>query len=305
SLFESYAAKDRIYCYEVEREDFRLVESGKMRLALGRARLASEVTGESAALAFGSTHLGNQSVHGGVRSLSAGPEYERLVGDVLHAFSRGDVAEVVRRLDAGFGQDVVSLKTLFRDEQRRILRSILESTREEAEEMLREIHERHLPLMRFLSDLGSPLPRVLRATAEFVTHRNLRQAFESEQLDPARIQSLLDDAARDKIPLDTETLEYVFRQRLDGLARDFSEAPEDASRLERLRLAVDLARRLPFEVRLWRVQNAFWAALQTVSPTVRARAEHGDRAARAWMETFKALGRLLSVRMPEETAAPA
>ncbi|MGE5278718.1 MAG: DUF3536 domain-containing protein, partial [Acidobacteriota bacterium] len=40
SLFESYAAKDRIYCYEVEREDFRLVESGKMRLALGRARLA-------------------------------------------------------------------------------------------------------------------------------------------------------------------------------------------------------------------------------------------------------------------------
>ncbi len=297
SLFESYAPKDRIYCYGVERENFRLVESGKMKLALGRARFTSEIIGETIDLAFGALHLGDHNVHGGVRRLSAGSEYESLVGEILHAFSRGDLPDVLRRLDAGFGQAIVSLKTLFRDEQRRILRSILESTREEAEEMLRELHERHVPLMRFLADLGSPLPRVLRATAEFVIHLNLRRAFESAELDSSRIEELLGEAAREKVPLDAETLEYVFRLRLEALAREFAKAPEDSTRLERLGEAVDLARRLPFAVRLWQVQNVFWAALQAVYPSQHRRAKAGEKEAAAWVESFRALGERLSVRM--------
>ncbi|HTO88619.1 MAG TPA: DUF3536 domain-containing protein [Thermoanaerobaculia bacterium] len=300
SLFESYASKDRIYCYEVEREDFRLVESGKMKLALGRARFTSDVTGESRRLAFGALHLGDHSVHGGVRRLPAGSEYEQLVSETLHAFSRGELADVLRRLDAGFGQDTVSLKTLFRDEQRRILKVILESTREEAEEMLREIHERHIPLMRFLSDLGSPLPRVLQATAEFVIHLNLRQAFESEKLDPERIQELLADAAAQKVHLDAETLEYVFRERLEKLSAEFSKEPREPTRFEALRTAVDLAGGLPFRVNLWRTQNDFWSVLQKDYPVMRAQAESGDGAAREWLEAFTALGERLSVRMRQD-----
>jgi alpha-amylase/alpha-mannosidase (GH57 family) len=304
SLFASYAPKDRIYCYGVEREDFRLVEEGKMKLALGRARFTSEVTGESADLAFGALHLGDHNVHGGVRRLSAGSEYERLVGDALHAFSRGDLPDVFRRLDAGFGQDIVSLKTLFRDEQRRILRVILESTREEAEQALRQIHERNLPLMRFLADLGSPMPRVFRATAEFVINSGLRRALGAGRLDASGIGLLLEEAARKRVPLDAETLEYMLRKRLQGFARDFSEHPEDLDGLETLSQSIELARRFPFPILLWQVQNVCWKALEQTYPAMRARGESGDAAAQGWVEGFTALAEKLSVRMPGEPAAP-
>jgi alpha-amylase/alpha-mannosidase (GH57 family) len=300
SLFEPYAPEARIYCYEVEREDFRIAETGKMKLGLGRARFTSEITGESERLAFGALHLGDHNVHGGVAPAPEDAAYEAAAAAVEHAFARADVPEVLRLLDAGLGRHAVSLKLLFRDEQRRILRIILESSREEAEEALRQIHERHLPLMRFLADLGSPLPRVFRATAEFVINAGLRRVLGAETLDVSGVGALLEEAVREKVPLDAETLEYLFAQRLERFAREFGERPEDPERLETLRRAVELSRRFPFPVRLWPAQNAFWRALQQAYPSALDRAQSGDAAASAWVESATALAERLSVRMPGE-----
>ena len=285
SLFEPEAAEGRIYCWEVGREDYRIAESPPMKIGLGRARFTSDVTGESERLAFGALHLGDHNVHGGVVPAPGDQEWESLVEKVQHAFSRADVAEVLRLFQAGFGADTVSLKTMFRDDQRRVLRIVLESTREEAESALRRIHERHLPLMRFLADLGSPLPRVFRATGEFVVNAALRKALQSPLLDGAAIAAALDEAAGEKLALDSEALEYALRQRLEGFARELEEQPEDFARLETLRRAVELGRRFPFSVRLWRVQNVYWKVRESGAGA-------GDP---AWRDAFDALGELLSM----------
>src|SRR4029434_3968349 len=65
SLFSEYGDTARVYCYDVEREDHRLVASGQARLALGRARVRSEITGESESVAFGVIHLGDHNLSGG------------------------------------------------------------------------------------------------------------------------------------------------------------------------------------------------------------------------------------------------
>ncbi len=290
SLFEPYAPETRLYCYEVEREDFRIAEVEKMKLGLGRARFTSRITGESERLAFGALHLSDHNVHGGVAPAPEDGAWEKLAADLQHAFERADVAAVLRGLDAGLGENVVSLKLLFRDEQRRILRIVLESTRAEAEEALRRIHERHLPLLRFLADLNTPLPRVFRATAEFVINAGLRRALERETLDASAIGALLEEAARERIPLDAETLEYLFRQRLERFAREFAKRPEDPDRIETLRRGVELARRFPFPIRIWSVQNAFWSALQR-APSLPA-------------THLVPLADLLAVRLPEQSPLP-
>ncbi len=300
SLFEPYAPAARIYCYSVEREDFRVAETGKMKLGLGRARFTSDITGETRRLAFGALHLGDHNVHGGVEPAPEDAAYEAAADTLEHAFARADVPGVLRLLDASFAHEAVSLKQLFRDEQRRILRIILESTRGEAEKALRHIHERELPLMRFLADVGSPLPRVFRATAEFVINADLRRALGAERLDVPGLSALLEEAARERVPIDAETLEYLLGQRLEQFARDFAEEPGKLPRLETLRQAVDLARRFPFPVRLWPVQNALWRSLQREYAPMLERAESGVPAARAWLKSVTALAERLSVRVPVE-----
>src|SRR4051812_24024308 len=47
SLFEAYPDDTALYCYSIQRQDYQVLEAGKLRLALGRAIFTSDVTQES------------------------------------------------------------------------------------------------------------------------------------------------------------------------------------------------------------------------------------------------------------------
>ena len=71
-------------------------------------------------------HFGEHNLSGGVRKFPGEEAYQILVQEVTQAFSRADIPEVIRTLDRVFGRDIFSLKSLFRDEQRKILNQIFE-----------------------------------------------------------------------------------------------------------------------------------------------------------------------------------
>jgi len=54
--------------------------------------------------------------------------FQKLLNDFSGAFEREDFAKVTRLMDEHFGESNYSLKSLFHDQQRRILDRILEST---------------------------------------------------------------------------------------------------------------------------------------------------------------------------------
>jgi alpha-amylase/alpha-mannosidase (GH57 family) len=297
SLFEPYAEHDRIYAYEVDREDFKSSEAGKMKLALGRTRFTSMITRESASLSFGVLHFGDHNLNGGVRKFEGEEVYEQLVQRITEVFSRAEIAAVIRLLDRDFSQHGFNLRSLFRDEQRKILGQILDSTFAEAEAHYRQIYERYVTLMRFLADLGAPLPKSFLTAAEFALNLSIRQALEAEDLDLARIQSLLAEAKGLKVPLEGISLGYALKGTIERMVQDFKDQPQDLSRLEKLEKITGLARSLPFDVDFWNVQNIFYGMAQADYRAFRERAEKGEEAARNWIFHFSALGENLSCRV--------
>jgi hypothetical protein len=181
----------------------------------------------------------------------------------MAAFSRADAPEVFRVIERTFGEHTYSLKSLFRDEQRRILDQILTSTINDAESVYRQLYENHAPLMRFLTDLKTPFPRALEAAAHYALNSHLRHALAEDDLDAARIRNLLAEAHENKVELDTTTLEFTFRGTLERLAERVRETPEDTEAVDRLKTAVNLLRALPFQVNLWNVQNIAYDLLKT------------------------------------------
>ena len=177
SVFSPFEDRERIYCYTAERADFHAASAGRMRMVVGSARFTSEVTQESGLLTFGVLHFGDHNIHGGVRHFQGEAEYDKLLKESTEAFSRADIPQVIRAFDRGFGQETYSLRSLFRDEQRNILKQILTSTLDEAEAVYRQLYEDHVPLMRFLNDLKTPLPKALQTTAEYALNSHLRHAF--------------------------------------------------------------------------------------------------------------------------------
>jgi alpha-amylase/alpha-mannosidase (GH57 family) len=304
SLFESYPENTRIYAYSVDNKDYRLKRSGKMRLAFGKARFTSEITQDSEMLEFGVLHFGDHNLHGGVSLFRSEEAYRELSKSTRDAFSRSDLAATIHCLDQGFAGHTYSLKNLFRDEQRKVLTEVLESTVEHSFSVAREIYEDQAQLLRFMSDCGIPIPRELKAAAEVALNGLLRQALGALELDRNAIQGLLEEMRIAGISLDQGGLEIVLRRNLEAGADRFFEDPRNLPRLTKFHDNLMAARSLPFPLVLWSVQNRCYEVLQKIYPQVleKAKPEKGthDKADARWVGQFRELAGLLSLRVADQ-----
>jgi hypothetical protein len=270
--------------------------AGKMKLGLGRARFTSRITLETSEMVFAAVLFGDHNLRCGIGHFRGDETYQKLVTDITAAFSAADIPEVLRLMDTELDTPY-SLKSLFRDDRRTILRQIVNSSLEEADAGYRQIYENNVPLAHFLRDLGVPLPRAIRTAAEFAVNSQLRLAFADEQMNLEHVRILLQGAQSDGIELDATTLEYTLRLTLERLFERFEKEPFNTPLVQRLEAIVELARSLPFEVVLWAAQN-IWAKLHHSTFEELRRGVHPETEdAVAWTEHFLALGEKLQMQV--------
>jgi hypothetical protein len=220
-----------------------------------------------------------------------------MVQSTVEPFTRADLTKVVREMERRFDGSNYSLRSLFRDEQRRVSKMILAANLQEAESLYRQIYEPREPLLRFLTDLGIPLPKGFSAAADVVLNNQLRATLEQPTIELKRVISLLEAARLEGVTLDTTTLEFVYRQLLERLAAALAAEPSLAA-LVQVHDAVSVLPHLPFSVDLWQVQNFYFQLLAQKYPREKARARK-DETARRWIARFHDLGRMLRVKVPE------
>jgi hypothetical protein len=269
-----------------------------MQLAVGRARVCSRITEECEQITFAVLHMGDHTLSAGVRRYAGEESYSSTLQELHQAFSRADIPAVIRVLDRHFGGATYSLKSLFRDEQRRIMDHILESTLKEAEASLRSIYEHHAPLMRFLSDVNVPRPKALAVAAEFVLNASLRRAFKPEFLDMQEVRALLEQAKVEGVQLDSAGIAYSVQRKLNGLMEQLRKRPRNLGLLHKILMLVDLIQELPFSVNLWRVENLYYDMAKNTYPDLLTQGSVADD----WVQEFLELGRKLRIRV-EDVAA--
>ncbi len=296
SLFEEYGQNTRIYCYDVGRVEYQSSHQGKLRVVLGQASVTSEITWESDQITFGVLHLADHSVIGGVRRFQEGEDYHALDQGVGKAVESGDLAELVRLTEKNFGSGMYTLRLLFRDEQRKILNIILEEATDEARVLYRNFHDEHAHLIRFVTDLGVPLPRRFRLAVDFTLNSDLLDAFSAEEVDLDKSRTIIEEIRRTGVKPDAVTLEFSLRRTIERLFARFVANPVEPGLLQRLQETIDLVLSLPFEVRLWEAQNTYYGMMRDYAGQVRERAERGDSEAQAWLEAFAKLGEKLKVK---------
>jgi len=294
SIFSSFAEETDLFCFRIWRNSFEVFTSGRGRLALGRAKIVSAITGRQQGFSFAVLHFGDQNITAAVKV------YEDTDASAFQAFSaeaaehvlRADFPEVIRLLDRYYGHVDYSLTSLFRDEQRRIVQLILNSTLWDIENSLTTIYESHASLLHYLSQAGLPKPPALILAAGFAVNAGLRRALETDPIDQALLRSFLSLAKADQIPLETTTLSFIADQRMK---RDMVELQMSSGSLEMLDRALALARllvELPFELNLWQAQNIWYEILRTSSYAL---TELVAEDYTEWEKRFNELGTCLSI----------
>jgi alpha-amylase/alpha-mannosidase (GH57 family) len=307
SLFQQYGKKTRIFSFSFEDEDRQIFSAGKTRLAAGRSRVQSEITQESDVFSYGVLYLGEHNLTGAVRKFDSEESYRNMIKEVKGAFDGADHPEMIRVLDRHFGGAAISLRSLFKDEQRRILSEILASTHEDLESRFRLISERYTPLMQFLQNMGAPLPPGLETVREYVLHEDIRHRIEADPIDFDGLNALIQEAqARNGRVLDAG-ISFVVKNRMEQMILQVAEDPEEPERITALDRLARLVMPLPMGLNLWKVQNTYWELLHQFNwQSPHESAEAAEARTRAFVELGTTLGFAPnSLRVPEPAAVAA
>lgn len=297
SLFEPVADVSRCYAYEVDLSQREFYDAGQARMALGVARVTSMLTRRTARFEFGALHLGDHNVDAGVRRLEDGDRWDEAARlEAVEAFERGELPRLIRMLDRQFGDEVFTLRSLFRDEQRRVLQRVMKRALTSATQTYRQVYERRAPLIAFLHDLGAPLPLPFEASASVALQAELDELLErSGEVPRSEVIALMKEARNMGVELNWEMAHLTLHTRLSQAAADWRARPESIEALEGVVQLVELIVQQPIKLSMWEAQNAYLAILGERWSLAHLRALGGSEEDETWCKRFEELAAPLNI----------
>jgi hypothetical protein len=192
-------------------------------------------------------------------------EYAQLRDELFQLFAHQSLTEVVRALDAHFGEEYFALSHLFPDEQRRIGQLLLAKTLERLGQQCEEVYRTNQRLIEFIRTKHLPLPAALRLAAESslnaeISHiaRQLSQGDLTPGDAEERLRAYQEEAKRLECTLALEPLCHAFETIIE---RHLALVAQDAGHARLPRQALEVVQALKLELNLWRAQNLFWRHL--------------------------------------------
>jgi alpha-amylase/alpha-mannosidase (GH57 family) len=295
-LFTNFENPADIYCYQIDQKTYQRMQAGKQQLAIGSITVTSQITYEKEDFSFAVLHLGDHIVFGGINKVLDDDLYLEVKGKIADAFQKSDVSEIISLLDQYFGSHDFSLWHLFRDDQRRVLDSILNSTLNEIETSFRQIKENHYPIMLAMKEIGTPLPKVFLNTFEFIFNTDIKKSLESEQVEVKKLVELVKQAKLWSLNIDKQTIGFVASKKITALMEQFNNNPDNIIMIKTMENIFKVLRPLDLPLRIWEAQNIYFAIKKELFDIMQAKAKKNDKNAKRWCVNFNSLGNILSIR---------
>ncbi len=297
SIFEEYTDKIDIYCYSTNIELYDRVDAGIQTLAVGRATIQSSIVLEKHPVDFAVLHFGDHNLIGGVNARMPDDTFSSMQESLKNAFGKGDMTEVMRLMSISFGGNNYSLWHLFKDQQRRILYELLETTWQEIEASFRQIYEHNYTIMNIMRGMNMPLPKALSAPAEFILNQDLRRVIQDDKSDLKKLKNLADQAARLSLQLEDAALRYEAGRKINDLMTRLKNSPQDTALLESIEATIRTLLAVVSELDLQTAQNVLFAISEQTYPHVRDKANSGEKNAKKWVESFRNLAQYLGIKV--------
>ncbi len=296
SIFKDYPKTSKIYCYTTESKIHERVEAGRQKIVIGCARVRSDITQEENMISFAAVHLGDHNIVGGVRDYNGEEPFQSMHQELKESFLKSDIAEIIHLIDKHFGSHNYSLWHLFKDEQRKVIDQILDSTLKEIEGAFRQINEHHYSVMQVIKEIGIPLPKIFSTTLEFILNADIRNVLEGDEQNLNRLQGLVEEADRWSFKLDKPMLGFVASRRINSLMKILDEIPEDVFLIITIKDIFRILEPLSLHLSLWQAQNIFFSISKKLYRNMQERVKDNDKFAREWVENFDDLSNYLRIK---------
>ncbi|MDA8090165.1 MAG: DUF3536 domain-containing protein [Nitrospiraceae bacterium] len=300
SLFEDYAGEQGLYCYDVKKIDYKVLDSDSARMAVGKINVRSRITGDDGTWQFAVLKKSGHEITCGLVENGTDQEYEEFKKTVKEFFSNDGVSpEEFKKIDK-FNSGVYSIKDLFLDEQRKVLEAAVKETLEDSMRLYAEIYERDRFLMDLLRDFKAPIPKPFLTAAELALVPEIEKAVRENPVNIQKAEDLCQVLAGWGLE-PTREIETVLKERVKGLFAALGKEKK-IEYIKELRSLVKFASTLPFQINLWDEQNLYYELAHTIYREMKA-AGKGEEW-QQWDEEFRALGEDLYFNTGEALRGP-
>ncbi|MGC8740695.1 MAG: DUF3536 domain-containing protein [Candidatus Sumerlaeaceae bacterium] len=300
-LLEDTKPMGRFYSYEI-RTTHRCKQSlGEREFLVGQMSVRSLATTEEAEFIFGAEKLSEDQI----QSYVATPENRRFD----QFMTKLQVGACNAQLEKGLGsfadlfdKEPFTLRSLFRDDQRRVVYHLLSAPISQAIATMCALYNENASLMRFLAALNVPLPNVLKTMTQFVLTHKLVDALEHEDTSPDDLRASFQEARHWQLELDLERIDHAVRCALERAAARLEASPNDVANLERILAVAEIVFALPLRTNIWKAQTSFYHIVRANYRIIKARAESDKDLweAQEWVMLCEQVAKLLRVRLPRE-----
>lgn len=297
SLFEDYPKSLNLYSFIALNKIYDRMESGKQKLAIGQTLIRSEITRQECLIDFAVVHLGDHNLIGGVAQNMNKEDFSAMQEEIKNAFDKSDISETIRLVEKFFFGRSYSLWHLFKDEQRKILDSILASTLNQVEISLRQLNQNHYPVIHAMKQMNIPLPRIFAMSVAIIINTDLLHDLNQHKIDVFHLKNLVEDSLRWNIELDKVTLSFIASRRIVELMDNFINNPENLDLLIQLEALLRILDPLSLNLKFWKLQNMYFFVGKKFHKIFDDKAKNGDETAIKWLYFFKSVGDYLKVKI--------
>lgn len=265
ALIEPEVPQQTLGVYDIQEVGAHRDSRGSFTLTTGRVRVQSQLMGESLQAIYAALGSDGHDFRCSVKGYVDTEEYTQSQDELFRLFTRHSLTEVVRALDAHFGEEYFTLSHLFPDEQRRIGQQLLAKALERFEQHCEEVYRTNQRLIDFVRTRDLPLPDVLRTAAQSSLNAEInliaRQLL-AGQLTPGDAAGIIrthqHEAKRLQCTLNFDQLNRAFEAIIE---RHIALLSQDAGHAQIPRQALEVAQELKLGLNLWRGQSLFWRYL--------------------------------------------
>jgi alpha-amylase/alpha-mannosidase (GH57 family) len=297
SIFQGRTKRKKVYSFNVKDEAHTLLKLGKIRILVGRSIFSSEITWEEKAIDYCALWLGDHNVYCGVKEGAKRDTSSIVLDDIKPCFEDGDIKGMTDIIDKYYGTNNYSLKDLFKDEQTKIIRKILQDTLRKAETLYKKIFEENAPVIHFLHSAKVSHLKELQVALDVVISTEIREQLASKEVDLKTFKHLVDDALRYSINFDVALISLRASKKIDGHIKELEENPEDIEKMERIEKLISLLEKLPIELNLWQSQNILFLIGKRHYKAMEEKKNNGDSTALKWLNLFGRISNKLAIKM--------
>jgi hypothetical protein len=286
----------RIKNYVIRNDAYLKFDAGETRMVIGKTFLHSDITWEENTFIFAAVHLGNHNFTGGVLEYTDEKSFVTIQEKIKEAFFKSDVPQLILTMEMIFGSRSYSLRQLFKDGQRKVLYTILESTLDDLESVFRQIYKCHFGLLHTMKDLQIPVPKGFQDPIVYILNKDLEKNLACGDIDLVQIRQLVDELVKGHFSPDMQRLNVTATATFTAFTKKLQANPHDVLLMETVNDLFRILTPLSLEYNLWECQNDYFHISSETATFMRKKAGNGDNNAARWVRLYEELGGYLGVK---------